>query len=236
MPLYAPLKAALRRDGFVFRVPAPGPLRERWADALLLNLGFWNAAVPSDVLQDESIDADVITHAAWHHLAGRALGGEGGLSAEGMLLGEAIASAFDVYMVGSLVGAAPRCGFLKTQLPAMADVCAEAGLEREGFEQRVQDWARDPSAAFESLRSLLFDLSLALLAAPDVDAGAAALEATRSHPLAALTHRYELALWVMSARHHGRPGRDAAARQLDQELRSAPSSLTLLQGRWLGQG
>src|SRR5580700_10286544 len=70
--LYADLKEVLRQARYPFRIlprtPAPRPDR-----ALLLNLTFWAANAGGDVLVDERIEADVVTHAAWHHLAARAL-------------------------------------------------------------------------------------------------------------------------------------------------------------------
>ena len=70
--------------------------------------------------------ADVVAHAAWHYLAARALAPAAGrsLSVDALFLGEAIASAFDVYLVGRLLGHAPRSTFLETQVPAMAESTA----------------------------------------------------------------------------------------------------------------
>src|SRR5580704_13444691 len=98
--LYADLKEILLRDRYVFRA-LPEPQEGRWDRALLLNLTFWGGA-GGDVLESESISADVVMHAAWHHLAAAALGVRGGVppSAQALFLGESIASAFDIYLVG----------------------------------------------------------------------------------------------------------------------------------------
>src|SRR6476660_8728073 len=88
--LYDLLKRALREDGFRFRVPEGAA---SFGPVLFLNLTFWSASEPSDVLESDAIPADVVAHAAWHHLARKALGGAA--SADALFFGESIASAFD---------------------------------------------------------------------------------------------------------------------------------------------
>ena len=41
--------------------------------ALLINLTFWTADAGGDVLVDEHVEADVVAHAAWHHVVARAI-------------------------------------------------------------------------------------------------------------------------------------------------------------------
>ena len=103
--LYGELKEVLRRDKYTFRV-LPETASGRWDRALLLNLTFWGASVGGDVLVDDTLPADVVAHAAWHHLAAKALSEGPGvpLTADALFLGESIASAFDVYLVGRLLG------------------------------------------------------------------------------------------------------------------------------------
>lgn len=234
--LYADLKDALRRDGYTFRVLPPGP-SARWDRALLLNLTFWGASSGGDVLVDETIPADVVAHCAWHHLAARALAPAPGepLSAEALFLGEAIASAFDVYLVGRLLGHAPESSFLETQIPAMSDAAAEAGLSEGGFEALLQGVAADPDRAFEGLRQLLFDATSALLACRGADDALVALASFDEHRFAPLLHRYELSNWVLYARAHAAPalGADPRAREVDAALRGADVALDWLSARWL---
>ena len=119
--LYGELKGRLLADGYCVRVLPKDA--QRWDHALLLNLAFWDARGAGDTLVDEDLPADVVCHMAWHHLAGLALGeGEAPLAAPAMLLGEAIASAFDIYLIGRLLGHSLDSEFLLTQLPAMAEV------------------------------------------------------------------------------------------------------------------
>src|SRR5579864_581511 len=161
--LYADLKEVLRRAAYPFRVlPKTSPPR---ADrALLLNLAFWKADAGGDVLVDEHAEADVVTHAAWHYLAARAFASRPGArpSPDGLFLGEAIASAFDVYLVGRLLGHAPRSTFLETQVPAMAETAAAAGLSEEGFATLLLGLSRGPDRAFADLRELLSEATTAL--------------------------------------------------------------------------
>ncbi len=231
LALYGQLKATLERAGYEFRVPPEGH-SIRWDRAALLNLTFWNASEASDVLTDRHIPADVVTHAAWHHLARQAMPE---MSADSLFFGESIASAFDLYLVGALLRHAPQCAFLETQVPLMAEACERAGLEDEAFEALLEHIANRPERAFESLRQVLFDASTALVSAGSVDAAEAALEALSAHPFAPLLHHYELSNWTLYARayagHALAPSE--SVRALDRALRDSDDSLEWLERRWL---
>jgi hypothetical protein len=228
--LYADLKAVLLRDGYAVRV-LPRRWRGRWDRALLLNLTFWGGA-GGDVLVDDHLPADVLAHAAWHHLAAGALGRSGAA----LFLGEAIASAFDVYLVGRLLGRAPRSSFLATQGAAMAEATEAAGLSGKGFQALLARLARNPERAFESLRELLFDATSALSRCPDATAALAALAAFDRHPFAPLLHRYELSNWVLYARAYaaGDAASVEAAGEVDRTLRSkGDAALSWLATAWV---
>ncbi len=233
--LYADLKEVLRRAAYPFRV-LRGPSTGRADRALLLNLSFWAADAGGDVLAEASIEADVVAHAAWHHLAAQALASEmgGPLPVDALFLGEAIASAFDVYLVGRLLGHAPRSTFLETQVPAMAETASAAGLSKAAFARLLAGIARDPERAFEDLRALLFDAATALHDCRTAEEAHAALRALDGHRFSALLHRYELSNWVLYARAYGRrDGRDPRARAVDRALRKAKSPLGWLATRWV---
>ncbi len=231
--LYAELKAVLHRDVYPFRVLPPA-LRGRWDRAVLLNLTYWGAEAGGDVLVG-GLDADVVTHAAWHHLAAKALPSVDGVSsADALFLGEAIASAFDAYLVGRLLGCAPDAAFLATQVPAMSDAAAAAGLSEDGFEALVTAMAATPERAFEELRELLYDATKALFAAKDAEAAMTALSAFDDRRFAPLLHHYELSNWVLYARAYGSAVPDARAAELDAALRAAKDgALDALVARWL---
>jgi len=230
--LYADLKAILRRDGYEFRLLPPSS-EGRWDRALLLNLTFWASGDGGDVLVDDHLSADVVAHVAWHHLASRALPSPP--SAEALFLGEAIASAFDVYLVGRLLGHAPRSTFLATQVPAMADAAAAAGLSDDGFQALLERIAGDPERAFEDLRELLYDATSALFACSTASDGLTALAAFDGHPFAALLHRYELSNWVLYARAYAGRGRgiDESTRAVDRALRAESDALAWLAKAWV---
>lgn len=230
--LYGALRQALLDDGFLFRVPAKGAIP--WRRALFLNLTYWSAAEPADVLTEARIPADVVCHAAWHHVARKHFPA-GPLSADAMFLGEAVASAFDLYLVGRLLRHVPDAEFLETQVPAMTDVALEAGLDEAEVEALFEAAADDPERAFEDLRALLFDAATSLVAATDVDDAAARLEALATRRYAPLLHHFELSNWVLFARAYapGRLGPDPAIRALDASLREAPDALAWLAARWL---
>ncbi|MDP2306009.1 MAG: hypothetical protein Q8P18_08275 [Pseudomonadota bacterium] len=239
--LYGTLKQLLLDDRFQFRIAEKGA---SWQRVLFLNLTFWNAAEPSDVLEDTSIDADVVTHAAWHHAARKALGGAGApmtsqMTSDALFLGESIASAFDLYLVGRTLGHVKPSGknsssFLATQVPAMAAVAADAGLSATGFEALLRTVADDPERAFEELRQLLFDAATTLVTCDGVDAGVEALGRFATHRFAALLHHYEVSNWVLYGRAYGRGTIDPGIRAIDRALREAPVSLDWLEQRWLG--
>jgi hypothetical protein len=225
--LYAELKSALKKAGYAFRVLT----NDRWDRALFLNLTFWGGE--GDVLPSARLPADVVAHAAWHSLAARELGPT--MSATAMFLGEAIASAFDLYLVGRLLGHAPRSQFLETQVPALAEAAEAAGLEDAAFEAMLGAIAADPERAFEDLRQLLFDATTALYACTDVDRAEAELARFDAHRFGALLHHYELSNWVLYARAHARDvSDDGRAAALDRDLRAARDAIDLLQRRWLG--
>jgi hypothetical protein len=229
--LYDALKQALRRDGYRFRV-AEGA---SWDRVLFLNLTFWDPAEQGDVLVEDQLDADVVAHVAWHHLARKALAAAP-LSAEALFLGESIASAFDLYLVGRLLGNAPDAQMLETQVPAMAEVAASAGLDDDAFEALLQGIAADPDRAFEDLRELLFDASSALVRCGGVAEAAAALARFEAHRFAPLLHHYEISNWVLYARAHTPRAEavDPAVQAVDQALRAAPVALDWLERAWLG--
>jgi hypothetical protein len=250
--LYADLKEVLRRDGYKVRI-LPESLSGRWDRALFLNLTFWGAGEGGDVLQESQIPADVVAHAAWHHLAARAFGvavdvarphsspssesaavqvarphsspsseSGGALSADALFLGEAIASAFDVYLVGRLLGHAPESSFLETQVPAMAEAAQAAGLSDQGFEALLAGIARDPEGAFEDLRALLVDVTRALVVCTSADDALAALAPFDARRFGPLLHRYELSNWVLYARAYAGAalGPDPRVRLVDSALRA----------------
>lgn len=237
--LYADLKQVVRQAQLGFRIlPAAGVAS--WDRALLLNLTYWHPDAGGDVLVDDIIPADVVAHVAWHHLSARALSSNGAPTSVGALfMGEAIASAFDLYLVGRLLGHAPDSSFLETQVPAMKDVAEGAGLDDAAFESLLQDVAAAPERAFTDLRALLFDASVALYESADVDAAFAVLSRLDTHRFAALLHRYELSNWVLYARAYGRRSDpsaatvDAQTRQVDQALRAGDDALDWLTKHWV---
>lgn len=237
VPLYAELKAVLVDAGYQFRI-LPVSKIARWDRALLLNLTFWGGE-GGDVLPDEHIAADVVAHVAWHHLASRALVAKGAApSADALFAGEAIASAFDLYVLGCLLSAPRRSGpsyFLDTQVPAMAESASAAGLSGRAFKKMLGDVAADPRQSFEDLRSLLVDVSTGLLQCVDAGSALAVLDGCASHRFSSLLHRYELSNWVLWTRAWAadRLASDPVVRALDTELRRAASSVDWLAAHWL---
>lgn len=228
--IYADLEEVLRRAKYPFRI-LPASHRGRADRALLLNLTFWGPDAGGDVLESDTLPADVVAHAAWHHLAAKALPGTPP-SVDSLFLGESIASAFDVYLVGRLLGHAPSSTFLESQVPAMADSTEAAGLDEDGFESMLESIAADPELAFTDLRALLFDATSALFACRTVEEASAALDELDDHRFAPLLHRYELSNWVLYARAYGNAAPDERARAVDARLREE-LSLEWLTREWL---
>jgi hypothetical protein len=229
IPQYAALKATLQRARYRFRCLA-GEQAGRWDRALLLNLAFWGGE--GDVLVGPELPADVVTHVAWHHVA---RGEVGSLSADALFFGEAIASAFDVYLIGQLLARGERSTFLESQTTAMAEAAQGAGLSARGFAALLQHCAEDPQRAFEELRALLFDASTRLLAARSSRRAVDVLTKLDAHPFAPLLHHFELATWILYARAYV-PEELApvpSIRALDRELRRATRPLDVLVDRWL---
>jgi len=232
--LYADLKQVLQRAGYPFRV-LPAAYSKRADRALLLNLTFWHADAGGDLLTEAVVDADVVAHAAWHHVAARALHRKraGKPSVAALFLGEAVASAFDVYMVGQLIGHARRSSFLETQVPAMAEAADAAGMTERAFEQLLQSIAADPDRAFVDLRALLFDATSALFRCQSAEQAHLELHAFAAHRFSALLHRYELSNWVLYARAFGSTRADSRAQAVDRALRKHKHAIDWLTAHWV---
>ncbi|HVZ85426.1 MAG TPA: hypothetical protein VHG72_00535 [Polyangia bacterium] len=237
--IYGRLEGILRRARHPFRIPEGGQ-SVSWDRTLFLNLTYWNADEGADVLCDDHIPADVVAHVGWHEVVSRELArrqpdpalapGQPPPSAEALFLCEAIASAFDLYLVGRLLRNAPSCDFVTTQVPLMAECAGEAGLSEEDFAALLDDVVREPERAFEDLRALLFDAAASLLTCRGIADAQAVLEGFGGRRFAPLLHHYQLSNWILYARAYAAPSRepDAAARAIDQALRQAPDGLDWL--------
>lgn len=240
--IYGRLRAALQRSRHRFRVPEVGE-RTSWDRALFLNLTYWSAEAESSVLCEGAITPDVVAHTAWHHLAGKFLAADTPagqpLSSAAGLLAEAIASAFDVYLVGRLISIVPESDFILSQVPIMAEAAEQAGLAAAGFEALLASVSAEPERAFEELRALLFEAGLALTACVEADQAQAILESYVGRRFEPLLHHFQLSNWVLYSRAYARaPGAEpdaseAAAHALDRALRAAPVSLDWLEQHWL---
>jgi hypothetical protein len=229
LPIYSDLKSILGASNYTFRVLP----KANWDRALLLNLAFWSVDGGGDVLPNARIEADVVTHVAWHFLAGRALAlPGGGQSVRAMFLGESIASAFDLYLIGHLLRAAPGCDYLATQVPALAQAAQNAGMNARKFESLVRAIATHPEGAFQQLRALLMDAACALYACEDAESAQVALAGFDDAPFAPLLHHYELATWVLHARVHGKRRVDRKADAVDRALRSE-DAVSWLERSWV---
>ena len=236
--LYRRLKDELRAARHTFRVPSAGE-NASWDRAVFLNLTYWSNDEEASVLTDDHVAPDVVAHTALHHVVGRALEREApgaGATAAGMLFGEAIASAFDLYLVGRLVETAPESDFITSQLPIMAEAAEQAGLDETGFARLVDGVRAAPERAFEELRALLVDAGTALIACRDAAAAHVALEGFAGARFAPLLHHFQLSNWILYARAYAREDAAAAAVQaLDARLRAAPDSLGWLESHWLAR-
>ena len=229
--LYADLKEVLLRARYPFRVLPPSHAG-RWDRALFLNLTYWGASEGGDVLTERRLSADVVAHVAWHHLAARAVGSS---SVDAMLLGESIASAFDVLLVGRLLGRSVRSSFLDSQVPAMAEAARASGLSARRFEALLGEIAGDPEGAFADLRALLFTAARALHDCTSASEAQLVCARFDDHRFAALLHHYELSNWILFARAHAAAGAgvDARAREVDRALREDGAPLEWLAKAWI---
>jgi hypothetical protein len=239
--LYERLKRALQASHHRFRTAPPGE-RASWDRALFLNLTFWSNADESSVLCDEHIAPDVIAHTAWHHIVGKQLASvcpPGPPSAAALLFSEAIASAFDLYLVGRLITNAPDCDFIASQVPIMAEAAEQAGLPESGFASLMESVSANPERAFEDMRALLMDAGRTLNACVDADQAQIALETFVGHRFEPLLHHFQLSNWILYSRAYARAptpdsqDSEAIIHRLDQDLRAYPVSLDWLATHWL---
>ncbi len=227
--LYADLLEVLTRAKYRFRI-LPRTHAGRWDRALFLNLTYWAASEGGDVLVDRRIAADVVAHVAWHHLAAQNVGTT---AVEAMLLGESIASAFDLYLVGRLLGRGGKSSFLETQVPAMAEAAQSAGASARDFEAMLGEVAADPEGAFGDLRALLFRAAVALYDCTTASEAQAVLAKHDRHRFASLLHHSELSNWVLFCRAHARSRDSARARKVDRALVASRDPLAWLAQHWI---
>lgn len=230
--LYGALEKALRKAAPSVLV-APKNKATSWDRSVFLNLTFWGAADSADVLMDDHIPADVLCHIAWHHFAREAFAKPA--SADALFMGEAIASAFDIYLVGRLLENVPDAEFIESQVPAMFERASAAGMSEKAFEALMEDVTKDPERAFEDLRALLFDVTTTLVHARSPIEASALLEGFAAHRFAPLLHHYELSNWILYTRAYAGDSlaADPAVRAVDKALREAPDSLAWLERAWL---
>jgi hypothetical protein len=157
---------------------------------------------------------------------------------EALFLAEAIASAFDLYLVGRLLRNVPDSDFIVTQVPIMAEAAEQAGVSGSEFAEMLGSVAEDPERAFEDLRNLLFDVTRALADCTDSVAAHAVLERYEAHRFSCLLHHFQLSAWILYARAYGveSPEQRRVVHELDGSLRRAPVALNWLSEHWLGRG
>ncbi len=236
--LYVRLKNALQEAKYPFHVAAQGvPLS--WDRVTFLNLTFWSAEEGADVLCENSIPADVVAHVAWHHLTTTQLArlapvATGAPCADALFFGEAIASAFDLYLVGRLRNM-PDSDFIATQVPIMGEAAEQAGLDPAQFDALLDEVALDPERAFEDLRSLLFDVARGLFGCRNAVQAQRVLESFAAHRFTCLLHHYQLSNWLLYAHAYGAPDpvQERAVHEIDETLRHAPVALDWLTDHWL---
>jgi hypothetical protein len=232
--LYGELKQVLHKSQQQFLIPAPGATLS-WDRATFLNLTYWNVGLATDVLCEARIPADVVAHIAWHSLAATNLHGNAAPTAQAMLFGEAIASAFDLYLIGRMVNHVPDAEFVETQIPIMAEAAAEAGADEAAFTALIESVAENPEQAFEDLRALLFDAARQLLTCTTPESAQTVFESLAGHRFGCLLHHYQLSNWLLHVRAHGAHDEaiDATVADMDAQLRAAPVSLNWLAEHWL---
>jgi hypothetical protein len=176
---------------------------------------------------------------AWHHLAARNLPSGPNASvapcADALFFAEAIASAFDLYLVGRLLRNVPDSAFIETQLPMMWEAAEQAGVSENEFAALMEEVVNDPERAFEELRRLLFDVTVALHACGDTTRAYDVLEGLKGHRFQCLLHHYQLSTWVLYARAYGTDaaGQQRAVHELDRKLRATPVALDWFIEHWL---
>ena len=230
--LYADLKSVVRKDNYSFRTLPKNGVKS-WDRAVFLNLAFWGAAEGGDILIDEVIPADVITHVAWHHLAAKVFAISAKPRVDALFLGESIASAFDVYLIGRVIGHSPDSSFIASQVEAMAAATENASLSEKDFNNLLESIAENPERAFASLQALLFDTTSALFHCTDAESALAVLDECATHEFGPLLHHYELANWVLYAKAYGDATPDAKVRETAKALREAADAVKWLTDAWV---
>jgi hypothetical protein len=239
--IYERLKTVLRRSEHRFKIASVGE-NTSWDRVLFLNLTFWSGSDESSVLCDEHIAPDVIAHTALHHVVGRELAKvspPGSPSPAALLFSEAIASAFDLYLVGRLVRNAPDSDFITSQVPIIAEAAEQAGLDEAAFAQLIEGVCDEPERAFEDMRALLVDAGAKLYGCADAEQAHVTLESFGGHRFAPLLHHFQLSNWILYTRAYARSLTsdraevDEPIHALDRALRASRDSLAWLDTNWV---
>ncbi|MDP3274756.1 MAG: hypothetical protein Q8Q09_06130 [Deltaproteobacteria bacterium] len=231
---FVALRETVREAGLTFRVAPEASVHAEWSRVLFLNLTYWHGSEGnSDALASRNIPADVVTHVAWHYLAQRALLGD--FTGESMLMGECIASAYDLFLLGSLWCKKVDCDFVSALREALFAMFEEQGMTHHEFELWLDGLAHDPERAFEDLRALLFDLCVGLLASKSLDDAVAVFDAHSDRRFAGIVHHYELSNWLLHTRAYAatRLDMDPQVRALDASLRAAARPVQWLADTWI---
>jgi hypothetical protein len=233
VPYYEELKEVLRQGRVPFRL-FPEASRARADHALLLNVVFWDAGAVDDIIERPLVGAYSIPHIAWHYLTARALApAPGRLSAGGWVLGESIASAFDLFLLGHLLREDPGAPTARVIVDRLHAAVLRAGGSDDQMRSLAGGARDDPEAAFADLRELLFVGTQALLECERSDDAFAVLRQIDAQPLGCLFHAYRVADWVLQVKASGAKRDDEAVDRLDAELRAQRAPVAWLIDRWL---
>jgi len=139
--------------------------------------------------------------------------------------------------LASLLPVAPESDFITTQVPIIGEAAELAGLSGSGFTALMEEVVDQPERAFEDLRALLLDASLALLPCHGAAEALRVLEGFAGHRFEPLLHHFQLSNWILYARAYAVsfPSGDQVVRDLDTTLRQSGDSLGWLAGHWLGR-
>lgn len=234
VPHYDVLKAVVAASGVAFRV-MPEEASARSDQALLLNVVFWDASLVDDVIERPAVGAYSLPHIAWHYLASRELrrAGSAALSVDAQILGEAIASAFDLFTLGHLLRAAPTHALTKALVDGVQGPALAAGRSLDVLRGLLAGVRDEPEAAFADLRELLFVATRALYDAETSSDAFEVLQQVDEHPLGCVFFRHRVADWLLQIRASKGAAEDPETQAFAAALGEQPAPIAWLLERWL---
>lgn len=161
--------------------------------ARLMNLATWRSDGAHEYLDQDAIAGDVVIHVACHQAVHQRFGSD---ETRYQLLGEAIASASDFYLVGLFANAGVEFAFLEETLESFSFYFESYG-EISQLESILELAMANPNQLMADLARYLFEFTACFLSKEPLVTQISQMAAHAFYPL---VHHYHVTNWVLNLR------------------------------------